>query len=206
MFQDVLQEYIPIIRQIARSTCYSSSAIDMADLCQVGEIAVLKAVKAYDPACGSNIKSFITRSIRREIYAEAARFLGVFTVDRRVTSLAAKINKLSKAGHSDQKIAVRLNKSEEYVRDLRLSYNKRSHVPILYDNILSTDSINEHDVRELLLNFNFNQIEMTILLNRILGHKSVKDIAHQLHIPQARVYALENIIKDRICHALGSTK
>src|SRR5690606_23814772 len=109
--EEILNTYAPLVRRIAKSACYSSAAIDLTDLCQVGEIAVLRAIKAYDPSSGTNIRSFVAKIVRQDIYNEAARFLGVFTVDHRVTSLAAKVNQLSLAGHTDDHIAEVLNRS-----------------------------------------------------------------------------------------------
>jgi DNA-directed RNA polymerase specialized sigma subunit len=46
---DVLEQYAPIVKSIAKNAFSSSAAIDYADLCQIGALAVLKAIKKYDP-------------------------------------------------------------------------------------------------------------------------------------------------------------
>lgn len=85
----ILNEYHYIVKSIVRLTCHSSAAIDVHDLYQIGDLAILEAVKSYDPSCGTTIKSFVGTVVRNAIFHEAGRFLGVFTVDHRVTSLAA---------------------------------------------------------------------------------------------------------------------
>ena len=199
---DVINDYRPIIERIARSTCYSSAAIDYNDLCQVGEIAAFRAIKLYDPSYGSNIKSFVTCAIRREIYHEAAKFLGVFTVDRRVTSLAAKVNRLATKGQSDDEIAKTLDKDVDHVRDLRLVYSKHSQACVTTCEVLCDEDFTEHDFRNILLKISDNQTDYTILVHRILGNASVKDVAEYLNLSIARVYVLENLLKEKIHQAI----
>lgn len=199
---DVISDYRPIIERIARSTCYSSAAIDYNDLCQVGEIAAFRAIKLYDPSYGSNIKSFVTCAIRREIYHEAAKFLGVFTVDRRVTALAAKVNRLSANGKSDEEIAKTIGKDVNHVRDLRLVYGKRPQACVTTCDVLHDEDFTEQDLRNILLKVSDNQTDYTILVHRILGNASVKDVARRLNLSMARVYVLENILKGKIHQAI----
>lgn len=199
---DAISDYRPIIERIARSTCYSSAAIDYNDLCQVGEIAAFRAIKLYDPSYGSNIKSFVTCAIRREIYHEAAKFLGVFTVDRRVTALAAKVCRLSANGQSDDEIAATLNKDKDHVQDLRRVYGKRSVACVHSCDSLCEDDFTAQELRDILLKVSDNHIDRTILMSRILGNESVKDVAQKLNLSLARVYVLENQLKEKIRQAI----
>lgn len=206
---EILDEYAPLVRKIARSACYSSAAIDVADLCQVGEIAVLSAIKAYDPSCGTTIKSFVAKVVRQEVYREAARFLGVFTVDFRVTSLAAKVCKLADKGHDDQEIARILKETNkrnidaDHVRDLRIAYNRRQNV-ILEDDT-PDDRIEEQNIKDLLDSVVRNPIERVILDRHILGRSSVAEIASYVGLNNSQVYALASNLKDRIKSAIEGT-
>jgi RNA polymerase sigma factor (sigma-70 family) len=199
---DAISDYKPIIQRIARSTCYSSAAIDYNDLCQVGEIAAFRAIKLYDPSYGSNIKSFVTCAIRREIYHEAAKFLGVFTVDRRVTALAAKVQRLSDKGHSDEEIAKTVGKTVHHVRDLRRVYGKRAVACVTSCDVLYDEDFTLQGLRDILLKISDNQTDHIILVNRILGNASVKDVARSLNLSMARVYVLENQLKEKIRQAI----
>lgn len=200
---EIIKEYEPIIRKIAQSTCYSSRAIDINDLLQVGKIAVLRAIRSYNPSYGANIKSFITCSVRREIYSEAAKFLGVFTVDKRVTAQASKINRLSKDGLSDSEISVLLKKTEDQVRDLRLSYERRGSISVTDYNVLDKEQLYTEEIHELLLKLNINQEERFIIFSRILGRIPVKHVAEYLKISPSRVYELEKNIKEHVVNAIG---
>jgi len=207
----ILNEYNYIVKRLARSACYSSASIDFSDLCQVGEIAVLQAIKSYDPTCGTTIKSFVSKVVRNEIYYEAARFLGVFTVDFRVTKLAAKAHKLHVNGLSDLEISKILSDSTNpgrvfdinHVRDLRIAYGRSSQVSIEHDTSTTEDSgIEEHTIKDLLSNIPNNNTEKYILKERILGSVSVKDVSLALNTTQKHVYEIENLLKERIKKAI----
>ena len=205
--ESLLNEYRYIVRSIARSAIYSSATIDIADLRQVGEFAVLQAVKAYDPTCGTTIKSFVARVVRNEIFHEAARFLGVFTVDHRVTSLAAKVDKLHAKGHSDAEIAKMItsdsrNFDADHVRDLRIAYSRRQHSTLTDDNLPEEYSDEESTIQEILRGVVQDPTDQTILEERLLGDTSVKDVARSLNLKQYQVYDLENRLKDRIRKAI----
>ncbi len=204
----LLEEYGYIVRRIAKSAHYSSAAIDLADLYQVGEIAVLKAIKSYDPGGGTTIKSYVSSVVRNEIFREAARFLGVFTVDHRVMSLAAKVNKLHATGKTDTEIADVLNTSSnrnfdaEHVRDLRIAYSRRHHVTVADDDALDDAATTESTIQSILQGVVHNTAERTILEKKIMGDTSVKDLARFSCIPARQVYDIERDLKDRIRRAI----
>jgi RNA polymerase sigma factor (sigma-70 family) len=202
---DLLNEYNPLIRSVAHSACYSSASIDFADLCQVGDMAVLRAIKSYNPTYGTSIKSFVAKIVRQDVYNEAARFLGVFTVDRRVTSLAAKVNRLYSKGKTDDEIAILLNSESsrrsfdaDHIRDLRIIYNHRQHVD-LQDDDKHEDDIAEHStIHELLYSVVRCDLEKTILEKRLLGNTSVKELQRDLNLSKRHIYIIENDLKARI--------
>jgi len=204
----ILEEYGPLVRCIAKSACYSSVVIDIADLRQVGEFAVLKAIKSYDPCGGTTIKSYVSRVVRNEIYREAARFLGVFTVDHRVTSLAAKINKLHASGKSDEEIVDIINTNNnrnidvEHIRDLRIAYSRRRQDPVAEDDAFYSPPAEENTIRELLQGVVYTKEEEFVLQERIMGDTSAKDVAHQLNVTLCHIYNLERAIKERIGKAI----
>lgn len=208
----VLNTYAPIIRRIAKSACYSSAAIDIADLYQVGEIAVLRAIKSYNPSYGMNIKSFVIHTVKQDIYNEAAKFLGIFTVDHKVSSIAAKVTKLSAKGHTDHEIANILNSSnsrsfdEDHVRDLRIAYGRR-HYACVGEEDAQDDEIFSEPIQEILNRCVQTDNETYILKHRILGTMSAEDVASNINLSSRKVYKIELEIKDRIRKEIeGSTK
>lgn len=204
---DLLNQYSNVVRHVARSAYYSSAAIDLNDLYQVGELAVLQAVKSYDPSCGTSIKSFVSRVVRNAVFREAARFLGVFTVDHRVTNLATEANKLHNDGRADEEIAVilsdRKNRSldAEHVRDLRIAYGRRQHSDINNDS-LEECLAEESTILELVHSVAESELDHTLIDDRILGDMSIKELSRRLSMSQKRLYVLENILKDKIKQAI----
>ena len=122
-----MKDYLPLIHNIARSTHRSSAVIDNDDLVQIGMIAVDRAIKTHDSSRGANIKSFVTRLVRNDIYNEAARFLNVLTVDHRVKikiphtepfgDVACTVSEYSLRELIDDLV---LNENERYILDNRI--------------------------------------------------------------------------------------
>ena len=203
----ILEQYHPLVRYIARRACYSSSTLDINDLYQVGDMAVLRAVKAYDPSSGRNIKSFVSNSIRNAIFNEAARFLGVLTVDFRTTNQAAYAAKMHEKGKTDQEIAEALTDKYgrkfdvDHARDLRITYSRR-HYSQVQDTVPVNDVENDISIKDLLDSVVKDHEDRIILDKRILGGCSVEQVATLLDISKKAVSKKEACLKTRIKRAL----
>lgn len=203
----ILDQYHGLVRYITKRAYHSSSVLDENDLCQVGDMAVLRAVKAYDPSSGSNIKSFVTNSIRNAIFNEAARFLGVLTVDCLTTNQASFAAKMCEKGKSDQEIANALtekynrNFDVNHARDLRIIYNRRQYMQVQDDFTIDgiENDISMHDILDGVVK---DDIDRIILNLRILGKNSIAQTAIVLKISGKAVSKREACLKDRIKHAL----
>ena len=205
---ELLNEYGPNVRKIARSAHYSSASIDFADLCQVGDIAVLKAIKTYDPTQGTSIKSYVAKIVRQDVFNEAAKFLGVFTVDHRVTSLAAKVNRLYLKNKTDEEIAETLSNSghrnfgADHVKDLRITYERRQHAELQPDDAFDEGDAEESTIRRLLEEVVKTDVEAVILEHRFMGDISATNVSVMLDISVRQLYILENDLKSRIRMAI----
>lgn len=205
---ELLNEYGPVVKKIARSACYSSASIDFADLCQVGDIAVLNAVKNYDPTQGTSIRSYVAKLVRQDIFSEAAKFLGVFTVDHRVTKLAAKVNRLHLKNKTDKEIADIISQSShrnfdaEHVKDLRITYERRQHADLQPDDSFDEGDAEESTIRRLLEEVVKTDAEAVILEHRFMGDASANDVSAMLKINTRQLYVLENNLKSRIRMAI----
>jgi len=198
---DLLDRYSPVVKHIARSACYSSDAIDINDLCQVGNIAVLQAIRSYDPSCGTSIKSFVGKVVRNEIFREAARFLGVLTVDPRSTKLASKIHKMHQDGHTDNEIVLAIQSDTldvDTVHDLRMAYGHRQYESVDEISVIYDGDLEESTIRDLVMGVTRNKEEETIVELRILSRNSIRDIAKRLKLSRKYVYIIENDLKSRI--------
>lgn len=199
----ILDQYHALVRHIARRACFSSAAIDIEDLYQVGDMAVLRAVRAYEPSSGRNIKSFVANSIRNAIFNEAARFIGVMTVDFRTTNQASFATKLHEKGQTDIEVAAALTEKYgrkfdvDHVRDLRLTYSRRQYTQIQDD--VAIDNIeNDLTIRDLLEGVVKDAMDRAILDKRILGTDSVEQVAEYLHVSKKVIYERESNLKNRI--------
>ena len=205
---ELLNEYSSVVKKIARSACYSSASIDFADLCQIGDIAILKAIKMYDPTQGTTIRSYVAKIVRQDVFNEAAKFLGVFTVDHMVTSLAAKVNKLHINDKTDEEIAVILTKNghrsfdADHIKDLRITYNRRKHSELQSDDALEEGDAKESTIMTLLNDVIEGKTEEVILEQRLIGNTTAEDVASQLGIHVGQLYKLENDLKVRIRQAI----
>jgi len=205
---EILSQYHGLVESIARSAFYSSASIEFADLCQIGDVAVLRAIKTYDPTCGTTIKSYVARVVRQDIFREAARFLGVFTVDHRVTSLAAKASRLHAKGKSDEQISAILSESSQrkfdadHVRDLRLAYGRRQHQELEFDDLLDEEDSATENIRSLLRNVICGPTEEIILQQRLLQNEPAGAVANSIGLTQSQLYRLEGEIRERIRKAI----
>lgn len=205
--EEVLRQYHHLVMHLAGKACHSSSSIDINDLYQVGDMAVLRAVKSYDPSSGSNIKSFVSNAIRNAVFNEAAKFLGAITVDFRTTSQAAYATKQHDNGKSDQEIAKLLTKkygrnfNEEHVRDLRITYSRKQYFTI-QDDTLVEDTGSEICIHDLLESVVRDDVDRVLMDKRILGKATIKEVAALLNISRKIAYERESLLKNRIKRAI----
>lgn len=200
----VLDEYKSLIQRIAKSAYTSSPTIEYTDLCQVGELAAINAIRLYDPTRGSKFSSYVSRAIRIGIYNEAARFLGVFTVDHRVTELAAKVIRFTEQGKTDEEIAEQMSQTTsrnfdvEHVRDLRLAYSRRQAYSINEE--VSEDPYGEpaYPVEEILKSVTKNEVDEIVLRDKLLGSKTVDEVATLAGVSVRTVSRIEIQLRERI--------
>lgn len=203
---NILDQYHPLVRHIAKRACHSSATLDIQDLCQVGDMAVLRAVQAYDPSSGSSLKSFVSSAVRNAIFNESGRFLGVMTVDFKVTNQASYAIKLHDSGKSDTEIADAMtdkygrNFDAQHVRDLRITYSRRNYTSVHDDMIVQVE--NDISINDLLDGVIKDDMDRTILDQRILGSVAVAEVALELNVSKKAVYEREASLKARIKRAI----
>lgn len=62
---ELVQRYLPLVRSLAKRYSYTSEPLD--DLCQVGAMALCKAIDRYRPGCGSSFKAYAVPTIVGEL-------------------------------------------------------------------------------------------------------------------------------------------
>jgi RNA polymerase sigma factor (sigma-70 family) len=194
-----INDFEPLIKSMARNVYLSSMVLDWSDLCQVGRMAAIKAIKAYDPTAGASLKSFICTAVKQAMYRESAKFISCFTVSPATTRLAAKVNRASARGKTDLEIAEQFNEKESCVRDLRFLYSKRQDS---FEEVERENYDTELAINDLVSSIVFNDIEQIIWQERIVGDTEVKDLATRLNLTPAKIYLLEQKLKTRIQEVL----
>lgn len=208
MLSQILDQYHSLVKHIANTACYSSASIDINDLYQVGDMAVLRAVKAYDPSSGKSIKSFVANSIRNAIFNEAAKFLGVFTVDIRTTNQASHACKMHENGKTDDEIADTLTKRHgrtfdvDHVKALRISYSRRQYSTIENSQVIDNSIETDYAIQDIFASIVKDDVDKQILEQRLLGSASIEDVAKTLDMSKKSVYERESLLKHRIKRAI----
>ncbi len=62
---ELVERYLPLVRSLAKRYSYTSEPIE--DLCQVGAIALCKAIDRYRPGCGASFKAYAVPTIVGEM-------------------------------------------------------------------------------------------------------------------------------------------
>jgi RNA polymerase sigma-B factor len=62
---ELVRNWLPLIRNLARRYSYTSEPLE--DLCQVGAMALVKAIERYDPEAGSSFKAYAVPTIVGEL-------------------------------------------------------------------------------------------------------------------------------------------
>jgi RNA polymerase sigma-B factor len=62
---ELVEQYLPLVKRLAKRYSYTSEPLD--DLCQVGAMALLRALDRYDPAKGSSFKAYAVPTIVGEM-------------------------------------------------------------------------------------------------------------------------------------------
>lgn len=62
---ELVRKYLPLVRSLAKRYSYTSEPLD--DLCQVGAMALCKAIERYRPGCGASFKAYAVPTIVGEL-------------------------------------------------------------------------------------------------------------------------------------------
>ncbi len=205
----ILDDYRGLVRYVANLAYCSSSALGVEDLIQVGELAVLSAIKSYNPSYGVNIRGFVARIVRQEVFAEAARFLGVFTVDNRTTNLGSRVSKMFASGKNYDEIATTLssetgrNLDSDHVRDLRLAYERRSGQDVSESvDIPQDDVFNCLHIENILYSVVESDVDRVLIEKRILSKTPMQEVCKILNLGPNAAYEAERRLRYKIEKAI----
>jgi RNA polymerase sigma-B factor len=92
---DLVRRYLPLVRTLAKRYSYTSEPLD--DLCQVGAMALCKAIDRYRPGCGASFKAYAVPTIVGELRRHFRDRVGAVHVPRGVQELAVLVGRTTEA-------------------------------------------------------------------------------------------------------------
>ena len=100
---ELVRKYLPLVRNLARRYSYTSEPLD--DLCQVGAMALVKAIERFRPGAGASFKAYavptIVGELRRHFRDTAWAIHIPRSLQERARALGIALNELSsKLGRS----------------------------------------------------------------------------------------------------------
>ena len=195
--EKIYQQHRGLIRSMINSVVVNNtSVVDTQDLQQVGAIAVIAALRSYDPSLGS-LPSYIRTCIFNALLEQANSFNGVFTVDEKVRRKANMIVKLRVQGLSDGDIMTRLGIKTRATFLSLLGLVNNSSVDIDQADVEIDTTLAEDDISKILDEIGLTKLEVQFVSLTTSGH-SMDDIMKTMLLKRTSLFALKASIKDKI--------
>lgn len=195
--EKIYQQHRGLIRSMINSIVVNNtSVVDTQDLQQVGAIAVIVALRSYDPSLGS-LPSYIRTCIFNALLEQANSFNGVFTVDEKVRRKANMIVKLRVQGLSDGDIMTRLGIKTRATFLSLLGLVTNSSVDIDQADVEIDTTLAEDDITKMLDEIGLTKLEVQFVNLTTSGH-SMDDIMKTMLLKRTSLFALKASIKDKI--------
>jgi len=194
---DIYMQHRGLIRSLINSIVVNnSSVVDIQDLQQVGALALIVALKSYDPSLGS-FQSYIRKCIRNALMEQANSFNSIFTVDEKVRRQANAIVKMRNEGLKDDVIMTRLGIKTRatFLSLLRLA---EDHAIRLDQIDAETESfLEEENIFKMLEEIGLAESE-TRFINLVVSNHSMDDIMNEMGVSRSNLYAIKASIRDKI--------
>jgi RNA polymerase sigma factor (sigma-70 family) len=174
----------------------NKSVVSIADLQQVGAMALIVALKTYDPSLGS-LSSYVRKCIRNALLEEANSFSGVFTVDEKIRRQANKAYQMRRAGKSDQEIMnyLGIRTHSTYLSLLNLIENQS--VEITEIEHLASDILDEEALHKILDELGLSFVERQVV-DLFMRHVSIEEIERTTGLDRAQITNIKVVITDKI--------
>jgi len=185
-----------LIRSLINSIVVNNrSVVSVEDLQQAGALALIVALRTYDPSVGS-FQSYIRCCIRNALLEEANSFNSIFTVDEKLRRQTNAILKMREQGLSDDTIMTRLGIKTRatFLSLLQLgNYAIELHKVDIEDNF----SPDKDDILRLLNEIGLNDVELEFV-NFIINNHSMDDIAIKMNLSRSYLFTVKATIRDKI--------
>lgn len=212
------QDYTKMIYKIAHKYCFGN---DFEDLCQVGQIGLLKALDNFKPEMGSDFSSYAYMYIKGEIL-KYIRENKLIKVNKDLISLNKSINNAKEIltqkmmrVPSDSELALFLEIPEEkieeaylateYVRSLDYELNDDGKELTMYDSISYEEKGYNDNILDLKQEINnLEENERKLIVARYYEDKSQQETSKILGMSQVQVSRNEAKILTKLKTKLAS--
>ena len=186
-----------LISSLIRSVVINNKAVvSVADLQQVGAMALIVALRTYDPSLGT-LSSYVRKCIRNALLEEANSFSGVFTVDEKLRRHANKAQALRKLGKSDDEImkALGIRTRATYLSLLGLVENNT--VDLEQIEHLASMSLDEDGVLKALDEVGLSKTERHVV-QLLMDQISLEEIELKTGLNKIQISNIKTVINDKI--------
>lgn len=187
-----------LIRSLINSIVVNNpSVVDTQDLQQAGALALIVALRSYDPSLGS-FASYIRKCIRNALLEQANSFNSVVTVDEKVRRQANAIQKMRLEGLSDDTIMTRLGiKTRATFISLSKLVDARTVELENVEVAAPTSVLDEQSIHRMLDEVGLNTQEMKFV-HLVIDNHSMDDIMKEMAISRSSLYSIKASIRDKI--------
>jgi len=186
-----------LIRSLINSVVVNNPAVvDTKDLQQAGAIALIIAMKSYDPSLGS-FPSYIRKCIRHALLEQANSFSSVFTVDEKVRRQANAVYKMKQRGMNDDEIMAKLGIKTRATFLSLLGLVDSHAVDTDHVEVADSVAVEEVNVFKVLDEIGLTEQELKFV-NLVTSNHSMDEIGEEMGISRSSLYAIKASIRDKI--------
>jgi len=195
----IYTRYKGLIRSMINSIVVNNkSVISLEDLQQAGALALIVALRSYDPSLGS-FQSYLRTCIRNALLKQANSFSGVFTVGEKNRRFANRIAKMRKEGLSDNAIMERLGIKTPATFNALAALVDATAIDLDEINLPANLSLDEAQLLSMLEDIGLTPVEMEFV-NLIVNNYSMEDIQEKMQSGRSTLYEVKASIRDKILH------
>lgn len=186
-----------LIGSLIRSIVINNkSVVSIADLQQVGAMALIVALKTYDSSVGS-LSAYVRKCIRNALLEEANSFSGVFTVDEKLRRQANKAQQMRRDGKSDKDIMATLGiKTEATYRSL-LNLIENKTVDIEQIEHLASISLDEESILRALDDIGLSKVERHVV-SLMMTQATLDKIEQETGLSRSEIANIKVLVSDKI--------
>jgi RNA polymerase sigma factor (sigma-70 family) len=198
-FDRIYAKHQGMIGSLIRSIIINNrSVVSIADLQQVGAMALIIAIKSYDPSLGS-LKSYIRKCIRHALLAEANAFGSVFTVDEKTRRQANAAKRMQDQGLRHSDIMTMLGIKTHATLESLLKLTEDQAVSFDQIEILAPSSMEEQSLISMLDDIGLSKEERR-LVDLIMDSRSIEEIENMTGMNKVEIARARVSISDKITH------